>query len=133
MKDVYGNPNCKNLLITYGRLFSYACKAKETLAKQGVEICILKLCRIKPIDENAVDFAADFDNVWFFEEGIKNGGIARNFSDLICCTQFCGDYHIKAINDKFVKQMSVSEALHELKLDDDGMVNTITKNLKEKN
>ena len=56
--DVYGNPNCKNLLITYGRLFSYACKAKETLAKQGVEICILKLCRIKPIDENAVDFAA---------------------------------------------------------------------------
>jgi hypothetical protein len=29
--------------------------------------------------------------------------------------------------------MSVSEALHELKLDDDGMVNTITKNLKEKN
>ena len=131
--DVYGNPNCKNLLITYGRLFSYACKAKETLAKQGVEICILKLCRIKPIDENAVDFAADFDNVWFFEEGIKNGGIARNFSDLLCCTQFCGDYHIKAINDKFVKQMSVSEALHELKLDDDGMVNTITKNLKEKN
>ena len=105
----------------------------ETLAKQGVEICILKLCRIKPIDENAVDFAADFDNVWFFEEGIKNGGIARNFSDLLCCTQFCGDYHIKAINDKFVKQMSVSEALHELKLDDDGMVNTITKNLKEKN
>ena len=97
------------------------------------EICILKLCRIKPIDENAVDFAADFDNVWFFEEGIKNGGIARNFSDLLCCTQFCGDYHIKAINDKFVKQMSVSEALHELKLDDDGMVNTITKNLKEKN
>ena len=74
-----------------------------------------------------------FRNVWFFEEGIKNGGIARNFSDLLCCTQFCGDYHIKAINDKFVKQMSVSEALHELKLDDDGMVNTITKNLKEKN
>ena len=72
-------------------------------------------------------------NVWFFEEGIKNGSIARNFSDLLCCTQFCGDYHIKAINDKFVKQMSVSEALHELKLDDDGMVNTITKNLKEKN
>lgn len=69
----------------------------------------------------------------FFEEGIKNGGIARNFSDLLCCTQFCGDYHIKAIDDKFVKQMSVSEALHELKLDDDGMVNTITKNLKEKN
>ena len=123
----------KILLITYGRLFSYACKAKETLAKQGVEICILKLCRLNRLTKMPLILRSDFDNVWFFEEGIKNGGIARNFSDLLCCTQFCGDYHIKAINDKFVKQMSVSEALHELKLDDDGMVNTITKNLKEKN
>lgn len=79
--DVYGNPNCKNLLITYGRLFSYACKAKETLAKQGIEICILKLCRIKPIDENAVDFAADFDNVWFFEEASKTA-VLREISPI---------------------------------------------------
>ena len=40
---------------------------------------------------------------------------------------------MKAIDDKVNKQKSISEALHELKLDDDGMVNTITKNLKEKN
>lgn len=130
--NIYGNKNCRKLIITYGRLFSYACKAKERLAKQGIDVCILKLCRIKPIDESAIDFASDFDDVWFFEEGIKNGGIARNFSDFLCRTSFCGDYHIKAINDKFVKQMSVSEALHELKLDDDGMIKIITKNLKEK-
>ena len=36
-----------------------------------------------------------------------------------------------AIDDKFVKQMSVSEALHELKLDNDGMVKTICKDLKD--
>ncbi len=129
--DIYGNELCKNLIITYGRLFSYACRAKEKLAEMGIDVCILKLCRIKPVDEKAVEFASSFKNVWFFEEGIKNGGIARNFSDLLCCTEFNGDYHIMAIDDKFVKQMSVSEALHELKLDNDGMVKTICKDLKD--
>lgn len=128
--NIYGSTECKNLLITYGRLFSYACKAKEKLAEQGTEICILKLCKIKPIDKNAVDFAAEFKNIWFFEEGIKNGGIARNFSDLLMLTDFSGDYHIKAINDKFVKQMSVSQALNMLKLDDEGMVSIISNELK---
>lgn len=127
--NVYGNINCQNLLITYGKLFSYACKAKEKLAKMGIEICILKLCKIKPISDDAVAIASEFENVWFFEEGIKNGGIARNFSDLLFQTKFDGSYHIKAINDKFVKQMSVSEALSMLKLDDEGMVNIISKDL----
>lgn len=129
--DVYGNRESKNLLITYGRLFSYACKAKEKLAEMGIEVCILKLCKIKPIDERAVEFASKFSNIWFFEEGIKNGGIARNFSDMLMRTDFDGAYHIKAINDKFIKQMSVSEALNMLKLDDKGMVEIISTELKD--
>ena len=129
--DIYGNKECKNLLITYGRLFSYACRAKEMLEEIGIEICILKLCKIRPINGEAVEFASNFENVWFFEEGIKNGGIARNFSDLLQRTKFNGIYHIKAINDEFVKQMSVSEALAMLKLDSKGMFDVITKNLGE--
>lgn len=129
--NIYGNKDCKNLLITYGRLFSYACKAKEKLAAKGIDLCILKLCKIKPIDSSAVNFAANFKNVWFFEEGIKNGGIARNFSDMLMCTDFNGAYHIKAINDKFVKQMSVNEALNMLRLDDEGMVEIISTELKD--
>ncbi len=129
--DIYGDKTCKNLIITYGRLFSYACKARDMLMEKGVETCILKLCRIKPINRESVSFAADFDNIWFFEEGIINGGIARKFSDLLQLTPFSGEYHIKAINDKFVKHMSVSEALASLKLDSQGMVDVITKNLEE--
>lgn len=127
--NIYGNKNAENLIITYGRLFSYACKAKEILEKQGIDVCILKLCKIKPIDNSAVDFATDFKNVWFFEEGIKTGSIAKNFSDALMLRNFNGEYHIKAINDKFVKQMSVSEALNMLHLDDEGIVKVITKDL----
>lgn len=127
--NIYGNPNAKNMIVTYGRLFSYACKAKETLAAQGIEVCILKLCKIKPISHEAVFFASRFKDIWFFEEGVKNGGIARNFADLVALRGFKGQYHIKAIGDDFVKQMTVTEALEMLKLDDKGMVEVIKKDI----
>ncbi len=127
--NIYGNTECDKLIITYGRLFSYACKAKEQLEKEGIEVCILKLCRIKPIDSEAVETASNFKYVWFFEEGIKNGGIARNFSDLLAYTGFNGIYHIKAIDDKFVKQMTVNQALNMLKLDTEGMCGVIKNDL----
>lgn len=129
--NVIGNSESKYLLVTYGRLFSYAARAKEILAEQGIDICILKLCRIKPINDKAIEYAINFKKVWFFEEGIINGGIARTFSDMLTLRGFDGSYHIRAIHDKFIKQMSVSEALSMLKLDTDGMVSIIKKELKE--
>ncbi len=125
--DIYGSEDCDMLIVTYGRLFSYALRAKERLANEGIEVCILKLCRIKPINRKAIDFAAGFGKVWFFEEGILNGGIARTFSDMLNLCGFEGSYHIRAIRDGFVKQMSVDEALHMLRLDSDGMVENIKK------
>ena len=127
--NIYGNPNARYLIVTYGRLFSYACKAQKELRKNGLDVCILKLCKIKPISGEATFFASRFKEVWFFEEGVKNGGIARNFSDLLVIRGFRGDYHIKAIGDEFVKQMTVNEALAMLKLDSDGMVEVIQKDL----
>lgn len=128
--NIYGNPNAKYLIITYGRLFSYACQAKEKLAKRKKDVCILKLCKIKPISQEAVFFASRFKMIWFFEEGVTNGGIARNFADLVALRGFKGIYHIKAIDDEFIKQMSVSEALSMLKLDSNGMTEVIKKDIK---
>ncbi len=127
--NIYGNPNARFLLVTYGRLFSYACKAQQMLSEKGIDVCILKLCKIKPISDDAVFFASRFKEIWFFEEGVKNGGIARNFSDLVVLRGFRGSYHIKAIGDEFVKQMSVNEALEMLKLDSKGMTEVILKDL----
>ena len=127
--NIYGNPNARLLLVTYGRLFSYACKAQQKLFEKGVDVCILKLCKIKPISDDAVFFASRFGEIWFFEEGVKNGGIARNFSDLVVLRGFRGSYHIKAIGDEFVKQMTVNKALAMLKLDSQGMTDVILKDL----
>ncbi len=130
---VYGNKESKNLIITYGRLFSYTCLAKEKLQEQGIDICILKLCRIKPVDKKAVKIAKDFKNLFFFEEGIKSGGIAETFEDLLTEENFSGNYHIQAIDEIYVQHQSVNEALSELNLDEKGITEIIIKNINNSN
>ena len=127
--NIYGDINADYLIVTYGRMFSYAAKAYGLLKEQGVNVCLLKLCKIKPINPETVEYAKGFKSVWFFEEGIKNGGIARTFSDKLTHVGFTGNYHLKAIHDKFVKQMSVNEALKMLKLDSEGMTEVVIKDL----
>ena len=127
--SLYGNSECKNIIVTYGRLFSYACKAKETLKKQGIDVCILKLCRIKPIDTKAVEIAHKYENVFFFEESMLKGGIAETFCFMLLDNDFTGKYYSKAIDEIYVQQQSVSEALKDIKLDDKSMVEYITDKL----
>ena len=110
-------------------MFSYAARARELLKEQGIDVCLLKLCKIKPINPKTVEFAKGFKSVWFFEEGIKNGGIARTFSDKLTHVGFTGRYHLKAIHDRFVKQMSVNDALGMLKLDSEGIRDVVIKDL----
>ncbi len=119
--DIYGDRNAKKLLITYGRLFSNAVEAYEKLKKMGEPICILKLCKIKPIDKNAIEFAKGFEKVHFFEEGILAGGIGETFDYELTKIGFTGLYKVTAIEDRFVPHSSVVDALKENNLDADSM------------
>lgn len=127
--DVYGNEDARIILVTYGRLFSYACKAKERLASEGIDVCIIKLTRIKPIDKEAVKIASKGQKIFFFEEALHTGGIGETFGYEL--KKFTNDYYYKihAIKDQFVQHQSVDEALKEHKLDDDGMIEIIKGNI----
>lgn len=123
--DIYGNKNAKILIVTYGRLFSEACKAKEMLLADGIDVCILKLCKIKPIDSRAVKFALDFNRIYFFEEGIQNGGTSQMLECQLAKADYKGSYKAVAIDDKFIPQSSVKSALKQLSLDSEGIYSTI--------
>ncbi|MBQ8057268.1 MAG: 1-deoxy-D-xylulose-5-phosphate synthase [Ruminococcus sp.] len=123
--DIYGDRNAKKLLITYGRLFSNAVKAYEQLKAQGESICILKLCKIKPIDKNAIQFAKDFEKIHFFEEGILAGGIGETFDYELTKIGYTGLYKVTAIEDRFVPHSTVADALKENNLDADSMCEII--------
>ena len=118
---IYGNKDASRLIVTYGRLFADACVAKRELSKIGIEVCILKLCRIKPIDPEAIKFASKFSKVHFFEEGMLTGGIGETFGYGMDTLGFKGTYGITAVEDKFVAHASVKESMQNLRLNSLGI------------
>ncbi len=122
----YGKRNAEILIITYGRLFSYACLAREELEKKGVNVCILKLNTIKPIPKAAPRKAAVYRYCCFFEEGIRHGGIGEVFGFKLYEQGFKGSYHLTAI-ENYVHQAKTDSALYRLGLDDKKMTEKILK------
>lgn len=124
--QVYGETTSDIAIVTFGRLFSYACKAVEQLKEQGINAKIIKLNKIKPIDKGAIQEALGCQKVYFFEEGIKTGGIGEVFGYSLIEDKFKGDYVLRAINDEFVEHASIAQLLEKYGFDTKGMVNLIT-------
>lgn len=123
--QLIGDKNSDIILVTYGRLFSYALLAKKKLQQKNINIAIIKLNRIKPIDKNAIKLCLHCKKVYFFEEAILNGGIAQSFLQLLNDNNYIGNTTICAIDDKFVKHASVNSSIKSLGLDDEAMEKTI--------
>ncbi len=119
--NIYGDRNANKLLITYGRLFANAVTAYEMLKDEDESICVLKLCKIKPIDKAAIEFAKDFEKIHFFEEGILAGGIGETFDYELTKIGYTGVYKVTAIEDRFIQHASVKSALEHNKLDAQSM------------
>lgn len=126
----FGEEKSDILIITYGRLFSFACECMERLEKQGISACILKLNTVKPIDNDSVVGAKKFKYCFFFEEGISCGGIGEHFLYELIKSGFKGEFSLTAIDDQYVEQSSVASALKKYKLDSDGMQKVILNKLK---
>ncbi len=118
--SVIGNGN-KTAIITYGRLFS---EASKVLAEYH-DITILKLNKIFPINEKAIDISMDFDEIHFFEESIKSGSIAEHFATKLVEKGFRGKFKIHAIDGNFVSAASVESSLNKLKLDSKSMLEAL--------
>ena len=123
--EFIGDRDCDILIVTYGRLFCEAVKARDILASKGKKACILKLCRIKPIDPEAVKAAAKFRNIYFFEEGMRSGSVADIMRDNLDELGYDGSFTIRAIDNVFVQHASVQSSLKTLGLDADSMAEAV--------
>ncbi len=123
--DVYCDKKTDIAIVTYGRLFSYACRAKEKLQNMGINVSVIKLNRIKPVSRKAIELINRYTRVFFFEESMKCGSVGERIRTKLSDLKFEGDYFISAIEDRYVHHASVFSTLKHLGLDDDGMVNTI--------
>lgn len=126
--DVYGDTKSKIYLVTYGRTFSSVAKASEVLKeKYNKKICVIKLNRIKPIDKEVIDVLKNSKEVFFFEEGIKSGGVGEKLLSLLTEHSVKTNYHIVAVEDEFVKAASVEKQLEKYHLDVNGVVSEVEK------
>ncbi|MBE6903560.1 MAG: 1-deoxy-D-xylulose-5-phosphate synthase, partial [Ruminococcaceae bacterium] len=106
----YENNGGKILLVTYGRLYFNIKTAQRLLNEKGIECDILKLNKIKPLE---LPDKLNYEHIFFFEEGVRNGGIAESFASRFPC-------HIKCAED-IVFHGKVEELLKECGLDSDSV------------
>lgn len=104
------------LIVTYGRL---TLTAMDT---EGADI--LTLLKIFPVSDEAVETALKYRRVLFFEESMKNGGIAEKFLSALYCRGFRGEYRMYTINAP-AATADTDTQLVEAGLDRDGMMRAI--------
>lgn len=123
--SLYGSEMPKILLITYGRLFSFTAKACELLQQKNYSVAVLKLNRIKPIEEEAYQAAEQAVSIYFFEEGMESGGIGEHFIAKLIQKGYRGRVFLRGIGDFFVRHASMEESLHDLGLDAESIFRTV--------
>lgn len=109
--SVVGNDDAETAIVTYGRLYFNALKAREILGSKGVDTKIIKINRIKPLPEGVAESVFGCRNVLFFEEGMKNGGVAEDLAAKLLENGFEGKYKITAVDGEFVSHASVDRLM----------------------
>ena len=129
--DLYGHAFADTVIVTYGRLFFEAAKAVKALVHHNIKAKVLKLNRIKPIDPEALEEVMGAKHIFFYEEGVRSGGIGEKFAAELLQRGYKGSYDITAIEDCFVKQAKVPELIKQYGFDSESMVNKIVEKTAE--
>lgn len=108
-------------IVTYGRIFQNALEAQKKLP----DVTLIKLNKIYPVSDSLINEMQKYKELHFFEEGIKNGGIAELCAAKLLESGYGRKYVIHAIDNKFVPTAAVSAALKNAGLDTESMINAL--------
>lgn len=112
----------KKAIVTYGRLFSDALEAKAVCK----DISIVKLNKIYPLSRELTDRLKEFNEIHFFEEGIRSGGIAELCAARLLEEGYGGIYKIHAVENRFVPTAAVTGAIKACGLDTESMIAAVS-------
>ena len=102
----------RKLIFTYGRISAYA------YTIHGVDV--LQAIKIFPIADEIINICLAYDEIYAFEEGEREGGIAQKLCTALALAGYKGRFTITAV-DGFVRHADVATQLHNAMLDADGM------------
>ena len=77
---VYGNIDSNRLIITYGPL---SVDYVQAVTQENLDFCVLKLIRVKPIDEDVIRFIGRFNNIYVVEEHTSSIGVGGLVAKII--------------------------------------------------
>ncbi len=117
----FGNTDASNCIITYGREFNECYNALANLE----DTYLIKLNKIKPVDSSVCDLLKNTKNIYFFEEGIKTGGVGEIFASVLEENGISASYKLYAVPDEFVKQATVNRQIEKYSLDSKSIVEIV--------
>lgn len=123
--SVFGDENSDIAIVTYSREFSECYKAFEKLKENDKSVFLVKLNKIKPLDESVAEHLTNAKRIIFAEEGIKCGGVGEAFAALLEEKGVNAEFGHIAVDDEFVKQASVKSQFAKYGLDCDSIVELI--------
>lgn len=119
--DTFGDTNAEKCVVSFGREFLNVYDALGELDNTFA----IKLNRIKPINPNVLDLLKDVKTVYFFEEGIKSGGVGECFGSMLAESDVTAKFRHICIEDEFIKQASVDSQLKKYRLDKESIIDIV--------
>lgn len=113
-----------------GLCVSESLKAADLLAEQGIDVQVINIHTIKPLDEEIILAAAkQTGRIFTVEEHSIIGGLGGAVCELL--SEKCPTKVTRiGVNDRFGESGPAKELLHKYELDAEGIANRIAKELK---
>lgn len=111
----------ENAVLTYGRLVPFALDATKKVGNTA----LIKLNVINPLNADLKDELKKYNKIFFFEEGIKQGGIGEHLSQLLHDAGIKCEYINTSVDGKFISSATVNSQLKKYSLDADSMIKII--------
>ena len=119
--DTFGDTNAEKCVVSFGREFLNIYDALGELDNTFA----IKLNRIKPINPNVLELLKNVKTVYFFEEGIKSGGVGECFGSMLAESDVTAKFRHICIEDEFIKQASVDSQLKKYRLDKESIIDIV--------
>ena len=125
---LYGDKDSSKAIVTYGRIASEAIDAVDELKEKGINVQLIVLNQIKPIPTPAIELLSDKKEIYFFEEGMRSGGIGEKLGSVLLEKGVCARYSITSVEDGYAPQASINDLISMYNLDSKSIINIITEN-----
>ena len=110
----------KVAIVTFGIISSNALIAQQNLSEKGIKIDVIKLNKLFPYSEKLISLLNTYEKLYFFEEGVLNGGISQQIASNLQVP-----LKITAIENAFIPSMTTEAAYKKCNLSAKAMVEII--------